>query len=110
MKLFSTPIVLLLLFVLLAMHFASLITKNKISKKINYVNIGLHILMFIPMLNCNFNIEEAVLVYMISVFGYTLMSVLVYKRNVKKAEKISDIQKRFELARGNYGLDKEESL
>ena len=85
LKLFNAPLVLLLLAVLIAMHAAAVFTKGKISVIIGYVNIGLHLLLFVPMLNAKFHIEEAVLVYLISFFAYTLLSLAEYETAKKKA-------------------------
>ena len=85
LKLFNAPLVLLLLAVLIAMHAAAVFTKGKISVIIGYVNIGLHLLLFVPMLNAKFHIEEAVLVYLISLFAYTLLSLAEYETAKKKA-------------------------
>ena len=107
MKLFETPIVLLFLAVLVVLHFVSLITKGKIAKISNYVNIFLHIVLFIPMLMNKFSIEEAVLVYMISFFIYTLFALIIYRASVGANAKVQAARERF-LARKSSGKDKEE--
>ena len=85
LKLFSTPAVLLLLLVVIGLHGAAVLAKGTMSKVIGYVNIALHLLMFIPMLGAKFHIEEAVLVYLISFFAYTIISCICYKVQVKRA-------------------------
>lgn len=86
-KLFTEPLVLLLLLLLIGMHAAAIFTKGNVSKIIQYVNIGLHLLLFVPMINAKFHIEEAVLVYLISFFAYTLISAFAYKREQAAAER-----------------------
>ena len=95
MKLFSTPVVLLFLALLILLHFVSLVARGKMAKILNFVNIFLHIALFIPLLDNKFSIEEAVLVYMISLFAYTLFAVLLYRRAVKRSERLEKIRERF---------------
>ena len=85
MILFSTPMVLLILALMCVLHWMPVYLKGIISKIAVYVNIALHILVMLPMLSRKFTIEEAVLVYMISVFAYTLMSFVHYKLSEKDA-------------------------
>lgn len=91
LKIFTEPLVLFLLLLLIGMHAAAIFTKGKVSKIIAYVNIGLHLLLFIPMLNAKFHIEEAVLTYLISFFFYTLISLVEYKAAQKRAERESAV-------------------
>ena len=84
LKLFSHPVVLLLLLVVIGLHGAAVLAKGTMSKVIGYVNIALHLLMFIPMLGAKFHIEEAVLVYLISFFAYTLISVVRYRADERR--------------------------
>ena len=79
MIIFKTPIILLMLALLIGLHIASLLVKEKLGKILTYVNIGLHILLLPLLLIQKFTIEEGVLVYMISIFAYTLASYIVYK-------------------------------
>ncbi len=83
MILFSTPTVLLALVLMSALHWTTIYLKGIIAKISICVNIALHILVMIPMLVNKFTIEEAVLVYMISVFVYTLMAFIRYKLDEK---------------------------
>ena len=80
MIIFKTPIILLMLALLIGLHIASLLVKEKLGKILTYVNIGLHILLLPLLLIQKFTIEEGVLVYMISIFAYTLASYIVYKK------------------------------
>ncbi len=107
MKLFQTPIVLLFLLLLILLHIVSLVARGKTAKIINFVNIFLHIALFIPMLNNRFEIEEAVLVYMISIFFYTLFAVIGYRRQCRRERKIEAMRERFLAARAK-ALDREE--
>ena len=84
LKLFSTPAVLLLLLLAIGLHAASVFTNGKISQIIGYVNIALHLVLFVPMLGAKFHIEEAVLVYLISFFAYTLISVIRYRADERR--------------------------
>ena len=84
LKLFSTPAVLLLLLLAIGLHAASVFTNGKISQIIGYVNIALHLVLFVPMLSAKFHIEEAVLVYLISFFAYTLISVIRYRADERR--------------------------
>ena len=80
MIIFKTPVILLALAVLIGLHIASLLVSEKLGKMLTYVNIGLHILLLPLLLIQKFTIEEGVLVYMISIFAYTLASYIVYKK------------------------------
>ena len=80
MIIFKTPVILLALAVLIGLHIASLLVSEKLGKMLTYVNIGLHILLLPLLLIEKFTIEEGVLVYMISIFAYTLASYMVYKK------------------------------
>ena len=80
MIIFKTPAVLAILAVLIALHVVSLFVSEKIAKILTYVNIGLHILTLLPLLYFKFTIEDGVLVYMISLFAYTLASVIAYEK------------------------------
>ena len=99
MKLLQTPVVLLFLLLLILLHIVSLVARGKTAKIINFVNIFLHIALFIPMLNSRFSIEEAVLVYMISIFFYTLFAVIGYRRQCRYEKRIEAMRERFLAAR-----------
>ena len=109
MKLFETPAVLLFLAVLVILHFVSLVARGKTATIFSYVNIFLHILLFVPMLANKFSIEEAVLVYMISFFMYTLFGVIDHRISVRKKEKINAVRARF-LAAREASSGKEENV
>ncbi|MBQ9070971.1 MAG: hypothetical protein IJY23_06480 [Clostridia bacterium] len=65
------------------------------SKACAYVNIALHILLILPLLRYEFSIEEATLVYMISLFFYTLFAYVASKleKNGKLSARDGDIKK-----------------
>ena len=94
-KMFSTPTVFLPLLVLIALHAVSVFAKGNVAKVFGFVNIGLHILMFIPMLNAHFYIEEAVLVYLVSFLAYTFLAVISYRRAAKRAEKMAALREKY---------------
>ena len=83
MFLFETPLVLLALTLLIGLHVGILFMPDMIAKIMNYVNIGLHIAILPLMLTYRYTIEEGVLVYMISVFSYSLASYIKYTRSKK---------------------------
>lgn len=89
MLLFSCPVVLALLALLIALHIVGAFVKEPFARALNYFNIGLHLLMLAPLILYKFTIEEAVLVYMISVFAYTAVGFLKFNiagRLAKKEE------------------------
>ena len=79
MIIFKTPLVLLALAVLIALHIVSHFVSEKLSKILTFVNIGLHVALLFLLMYKGFTIEEAVLAYMISLFAYTLTAYLTYK-------------------------------
>ena len=85
MLLFSTPQVMLILALMIVLHFLSIISRGTKSRILTGVNICLHIVAIIPLINFHFEMEEAVLVYMISLFFFTLLSLIVYKRREARA-------------------------
>ena len=80
MEFLKYPTLLLGLLLFILLHIASAIVRGKLSKLLNYVNLALHIIFLIPMMTLGLTIEDAVLMYMISVFVYTLSQALVYRR------------------------------
>ncbi len=72
MEFIKSPVILIGLIAFITIHIVSELVSDFIAKILTYVNIGLHTLLIIPMLNRGISIEEAVLVYMISLFAYTL--------------------------------------
>ncbi len=80
MEFINHPTILLGLLLFVLLHLASAITRGIISKTLNYANLGLHIVFLIPMMTLAIPIEEAVLVYMISVFSYAMICNVRYRR------------------------------
>ena len=72
MLIFKTPIALALICVMLIIHVLSSILRDRISKILNYVNLCLHILLILPLILGGVPIDEAVMLYMLSVLVYTL--------------------------------------
>lgn len=69
------------------LHLISFFLDNKIGKIVNFVNIALHIAYIPVMLFAKFKIDLAVLVYMISVFVYTLPRFIQQLLKEKRDEK-----------------------
>ena len=76
MIIFESPVSLALLCTLILLHVVTAIFNGKISKILRYVNIALHIIMILTLLYDGVPIDEAALLYMISVFVYTLTRLL----------------------------------
>ena len=76
MIIFESPVSLALLCTLILLHVVTAIFNGKISKILGYVNIALHIIMILTLLYDGVPIDEAALLYMISVFVYTLARLL----------------------------------
>ena len=84
MLLFSTPIVLAALALILALHALVAVLPELASKILSYVNIGLHIVLIFPLIYYKFSFEEAVLVYMISLTFNTFLAFLRYRLSVRR--------------------------
>jgi len=73
----------------------SLVFHGKLSKILNFVNIGLHILLMIPMMLAGFEIGTAVVLYMVSVFVYSLVSFVSYaiekRRCARKESEVDEV-------------------
>lgn len=76
MIIFESPVSLALFCALILLHIVTAIFNGKISKILRYVNIALHIIMILTLLYDGVPIDEAALLYMISVFVYTLTRLL----------------------------------
>lgn len=85
------PIVLISLGVLIALHVASVVLRGTWAKLIAYLNIALHVGLMFVLLYLKLKIEEAVLVYLISVFAYTLASTVTYKVRERAAKRESAV-------------------
>lgn len=84
MTLFSSPIVLAALVVILILHVISPLLPHGIARPLAYVNIVLHIALILPLIYFDFDLEEAVLIYMISLFTYTSTGFVCQKISERK--------------------------
>ena len=82
------------LLLLVALHIVAELLRGIAAKAVAYVNIVLHVLMLLPLAYCKTTIEEAVLVYLISLFAYTVTAAIAYRRaekaRAKQTEEITD--------------------
>ena len=75
------------LVLLIGMHAPAVFCGKKISLIFSVVNICLHIVYLFVLVAEHFGIEESVLLYMISIFSYTVMFTARYLYEKRKAEK-----------------------
>ena len=79
---------------LIVLHAASLLLPPKAAKLVAYLNIVLHVGMLFVLACSKVKIEEAVLVYLVSVFAYTVMATVLYRVSKRKTEReASDTEK-----------------
>ena len=71
MIIFTSPISIALYCIMMLLHIIGAIFDGKIGKIPNYVNIALHIALIIPLIIDGVPVDEAVLLYMISVLVHT---------------------------------------
>lgn len=90
MVLFQSIASLILLGTVVLIHIATQFVDGILAKILTFVNIALHIAIIIPLLLDSVPIEEALLVYMISIFSYTLFSYLNHIVAVKKEGREAD--------------------
>ena len=91
MDILSYPIIPIALAVLIVLHAAAVILRGALGKVISYINILLHVAMLLPLSYYKIAIEEAVLVYLVSIFSYTLISTVHYGITVRRAAKTHDL-------------------
>lgn len=91
MQLFTHIPVILSLVLLILIHASAVFIKNKAGTVISFVGIGLHIAALPLLLYYKLSIEDSVLFYMISVFSYTLISVIYFYLGEKKACSENDV-------------------
>jgi len=72
MTVFENTAALIIACAIILLHIITCILESRISKILKYVNIALHIGLIFPMIFGGMPIDEAVLLYMISIFVYTL--------------------------------------
>ena len=70
MIIFQSTYALIITVVVISLHIVTAFSKSLPFKILNYVNIGLHIALFLTLILENVPIDEAVMVYMLSVFVY----------------------------------------
>lgn len=80
-----TPAVLISLSVLIILHVLSVALRGTAAKLTAYLNVALHVGLLFVLSYLKLKIEEAVLVYLISVFAYTVAATVAYKLSLKKA-------------------------
>ena len=80
-----TPAVLISLSVLIILHVLSVALRGIAAKLTAYLNVALHVGLLFVLSYLKLKIEEAVLVYLISVFAYTVAATVAYKLSLKKA-------------------------
>ena len=79
MALFTTPLVTVLLAVACIVHPVPFILKGIWGKTVAIANIALHIAMFLTLVLMRIDIEDTVLAFMISTFGYMLTYFVFYR-------------------------------
>ena len=77
------PIVLISLALLIGLHVLSVILHGVPARAVTYTNLALHVALLFVLSYLKLKIEEAVLVYLISVFAYTVAATVAYKRALK---------------------------
>lgn len=70
--------------VLIALHIVSALAPKLPSRIISVINIVFHSVLILPLMYYSFSLEEAVLVYMISLTAYTVISFVCYKSDEKR--------------------------
>ena len=93
MELFFDIKVLILLGVTLALHvLVALIPSNAVARVLSYVNILWHVALVVLLSFMGKTIQQAVLVYLISVFAYTLIELVCYRLSAKAHRRDSDVK------------------
>ena len=70
MIIFQSVYALIVTAVVISLHIVTAFSKPMLAKILNYVNISLHIVLFLTLILENVPIDEAVMVYMFSIFVY----------------------------------------
>ena len=84
MVLFDSTFAAVLFCVICLVHILGTFTNGKCAKTLRYVNIGLHIILILPLVWVGVQLEEALLIYMISAIVYMVAALVEYKVGVKK--------------------------
>ena len=80
MALFHSIPAMCAIILIISIHIISAFMKDNIAKILQFVNIGLHIALFLILILSDIPIDEAVLSYMISVFTYLLVGYIRHGR------------------------------
>ena len=79
MIIFTTPLLLYALITMCAIHVITSIVPGIVAKILNYVNLVLHIVTLYLLMYAGAKVNEALLLYMISMFIYSLVSFVRYE-------------------------------
>ena len=90
MKLLSSPAVLAVLGICIVLHILSCLLHAKAAKVLSYINILLHTVLVVVSAFSALPIEEAVLVYLISLFAYTVSATAVSSVRARKLKKAKE--------------------
>ena len=82
--LFESVFATALFLIICVIHILSAIANGRIVKILKYVNIGLHILLVFPLIWLGVQMDEALLIYMISALIYIVFALIEYKINEAK--------------------------
>ena len=101
MKLLSSPLPLIALGVCIILHILSALLPKKAASILAYVNIGLHIVLVLLSAFAALPIEEAVLLYLISLFVYTHTAAI---SNRCRLARVKSAEAEFEARREEGGV------
>ena len=85
MELFTNLYAMAALGVCVLLHILCAILPDAVARILNYINIGVHAASVVAFAFFGLKIEEAVLLYLISIFVYSLAQYIRYNVTVKKA-------------------------
>ncbi len=92
MELFTNLYAMAALGVCVLLHILCAILPDTAARILNYVNIGVHAASVVAFAFFGLKIEEAVLLYLISIFVYSLSQYIRYNLTVKKAAAAADAE------------------
>ena len=87
MIIFTTPMLFAALIAMCAIHIAVSFLPSLIAKILNYVNLGLHIATLVLLMYYRADVDEALLLYMVSIFVYSVNAAVRYKIGSKRKNK-----------------------
>lgn len=76
MQIFAHPLPLALFVLFAALHFIPPLFSKSLCKILRYVNIGLHIILYLVLMLCRIPLDEVVLLLLVSLLLYVLSSLL----------------------------------